>query len=502
MSWHRLVIKDAFRQLLGRVLSALAGFLVIKIMSPYLGPLRYGDYSTILKYFAIWSALADFWLYVIAVRTLGRLRESNPAKLASEYGKFIGARFINIVVVYTFALVLAYLLPAYTSNPYLIRWLPIGMAFSATFMAAGIVQLPLQLFWKMEQLSIGLVLARISQIGALAAIIYRLYPQMVFDWSPVSKIAFLAIMGTVLLSALTQFAYVFWQAHKILPINIQFSRPFIRNEIQSNRQYGLAYCFSSFHTLAVLILLSNYYPTVQWFTYTGIRALALALIEIFLIVPAALGNSLLHKIASYTAEQKRKSFGNFLQLIWWIGCIIAVNLFIRSGDIIRIVWGEDFLWTSRSNPGANQILPFLWVVLALSFIKQVYNYLFVAQEKQNVLLWINVIWVIIGLAVGLWAIPHYGIIGGIITQLTLEVAFVLGSVWIAYRHNTLPYISRIKTWLVTIIALLIAYGWYIYIYPYSHNIGQMILYAGIGNLTIMAVSYKYIRNLARWLTTQ
>jgi len=40
------------------------------MMSPYLGPLRYGDYSTILKYFAIWSALADFGLYVIAVRKL------------------------------------------------------------------------------------------------------------------------------------------------------------------------------------------------------------------------------------------------------------------------------------------------------------------------------------------------------------------------------------------------------------------------------------------------
>ncbi len=81
MSTHRLVIRDAFRQLLGRVLSALAGFVVIKIMSPYLGPLRFGDYSTIMKYFAIRSALADFGLYVIAVRTLGRLKESNPSQL-------------------------------------------------------------------------------------------------------------------------------------------------------------------------------------------------------------------------------------------------------------------------------------------------------------------------------------------------------------------------------------------------------------------------------------
>jgi O-antigen/teichoic acid export membrane protein len=65
-----LVFRDAFWQIFGRVVSALAGFIVIKLITPYLGPLRYGDYSTILKYFAIWSALADFGIYVIALNIL------------------------------------------------------------------------------------------------------------------------------------------------------------------------------------------------------------------------------------------------------------------------------------------------------------------------------------------------------------------------------------------------------------------------------------------------
>jgi len=69
-SSHRLVIKDAIWQLIGRIISAAFGFLIIKIMTPYLGPLRYGDYSTILKYFAIWTALADLGLYVLAVKQM------------------------------------------------------------------------------------------------------------------------------------------------------------------------------------------------------------------------------------------------------------------------------------------------------------------------------------------------------------------------------------------------------------------------------------------------
>lgn len=70
MHAHKLVIKDAVWQLIGRIISAAFGFLIIKIMTPYLGPLRYGDYSTILKYFAIRSALADLGLYVLAVKQM------------------------------------------------------------------------------------------------------------------------------------------------------------------------------------------------------------------------------------------------------------------------------------------------------------------------------------------------------------------------------------------------------------------------------------------------
>ena len=52
-------------------------------------------------------------------------------------------------------------------------------------------------------------------------------------------------------------------------------------------------------------------------------------------------------------------------------------------------------------------MPFLGIVLALSFVKQVYNYIFVATGKQNVLLGVNGLGVVIGIAVGLYTIPAF-----------------------------------------------------------------------------------------------
>ncbi|MEI8091758.1 MAG: hypothetical protein WCG98_06145 [bacterium] len=56
--------------------------------------------------------------------------------MRSEYGKFVGTRVIIMSVIYIVAIVIAYLLPAYTSNPYLVWGIPFGMIFSASFMFA------------------------------------------------------------------------------------------------------------------------------------------------------------------------------------------------------------------------------------------------------------------------------------------------------------------------------------------------------------------------------
>lgn len=144
--------------------------------------MRFGDYSTILKYFAIWSALADFGLYVLAIKKLGQIKSDmsqNPslqAHLTHYYSRFVTSRLVMIVLVYGLALGVAYLIPSYTSNPYLIYGLPIGMLFSASFMIAGIVQLPVQLYAQMHHTSIALTLARVIQIVLLILIIIVLYP--------------------------------------------------------------------------------------------------------------------------------------------------------------------------------------------------------------------------------------------------------------------------------------------------------------------------------------
>lgn len=475
-------------------------------MTPYLGPLRYGDYSTILKYFAIWTALADLWLYVLAVREMGKIKEggkdTEQKELKTIYGKFVGTRLIIMGVIYIVAIVIAYLLPAYTSNPYLIRWLPFGMIFSASFMFAWIQQLPLQIFWRMDQLSFSLITARLSQLAILIPAVYFIFKHVEFNGSTVSIVAFCAILFSVVASAVWQNIEIHLRSKKILPLRIVFDRKFTKEIIKKNRQYGVSYYLSSFHTLIVLLFLWWFFPTSWGNDYAGIWALALSLIEILLIIPSSLGNSLLHKISSYTTEKKRKSMGNLMILMYWIWWIVAMNFWIFSDRIIKFVSWKEFIgtFTSLTSRWSNQVLPFLGIVLRWSFIKQVYNYLFVAVDKQNVLLWNNFIWVAIGVVVGVLTIPKYGLVWWVITQTLIEVIFMIGAIIIARKIKMHPLfdMKRIRTLtILLIITTLIAYV------ADRHLVYNRAMLFGVGILVngwLLLASLPQIKKIARGLT--
>ncbi len=501
---YRLIIKDAFWQILGRIFSALAGFVVIKLITPYLGPLRYGDYTTILKYFALWSALADFGIYVIALKKLGELK-SNWDLLKEYLQKYVGARLALIIVVYTIALVVAYFIPSYSSNPFLVIGLPIGMIFSSLFMFAGISQLPLQLNWKMEHLSISLIWARIIQIISIGLIVYYLFPHPDFNTpNPYAIYAFLWILIATLLSALSQFLYVWYQSNKLINFRPNIDLTFIKNLIIQNWQYGLAFFLSSFHMLSVTILLSIFFPTVKGFNYVGIWALALALVEIVLIIPTALGNSLLHKIGSYTKEHKRKILGNFLIISVWIGLAIFLNYWLFAPLWIKVISGHKYLSVFLNWIGSDTILPFLGIVLILSYIKQVFNYIFISFEKQNILLHVNLSGIILGLSIWTVLILKYNLFGGIITQILLELLFVGWWIFWAGKQKILPLVPNqyIKE-ILLLAALIMIWGILFTIQGWPYKFID-ISFASIGilistNLAYILFSFPFAKKWAKWL---
>ena len=511
MSWHKLVIKDAAWQLFWRIISALFGFVITKIISSYLWPLRYGDYWTIFRFFAWWTALVDFGVYVIAVKRLWAIKEEkwwDSPELKENYHKFVWTRMFMIIVIYTIAIITAYLIPAYTSNQFIIRGLPLAMLYSASNMFVWIQQLPLQLFWKMNRLSWSLIVARLSQLAVLLPTVYLIFKWVSFDWDVVNTttvLAFCCVIFSVVASSIWQNVDVHLRTRNLLPFKIDIDLKFIKNIFKENWRYGFSYFFSSFHTLIVLMFLGWYFPTAHGYEYVWYWALSLSLLEILLIIPSSLWNSLLHKIPTYSTLNKRKSMWNLLTLVAWIWWIIAINFWVFNRDVILFVSSKDFIWSRESLATwwSNQILPFLWIVLFFSFIKQIFNYLFVSLEKQNVLFKINLTWVIIWVLVALFVIPKWNLLWWVIVQLLIETIFMVWAMVVAWRLKVFPKFHK-RAWLELIgtLLLMLIIGFFINWWLENNEISwcMFLIIACIYNFVILWISLKSIRVVARWLT--
>lgn len=531
MSAHKLVIKDALRQLFWRVISALFGFVITKIIASYLGPLRYWDYGTIFRFFAWWTALVDFGIYVLAVKQLGILKSNTEenqdqnsafsvsSPLAQTYGKFVGTRVFLIGVIYTLAIIVAYMIPAYTSNPFIVRGLPLAMCYSASNMYAGIQQLPLQIFRKMKRLTRSLIIARFSQLFVLIPVVYLFFSEVNFQQASEPNtmliLAFALVIFSVVASSIGQNVEMHLRTRDLLPLKIRFDFSFIKELLTKNRRYGFSYFFSSFHTLLVLMFLGWFFPTAEGFKYAGVWALALSLIEILLIIPSSLGNSLLHKIPNYTELNKKKSLWNLMLLVGFLGLWIAMNFGLFASDIIPIVSSSEFLGSRSAlvNRGSDQVLPFLGVVLFLSFVKQVYNYTFVALDQQNLLFGINAVGVLAGCVVGVYMIPRYWLFGGVVTQLLIEFFFTGGAILMGKIKNLTPKLDRwlgfrlfIPLFLTGVLGLAIDY-----LVPEKRLVFgnifdklplQFMIEAWILNLFLFALIFKPIKQVAKGLTQE
>ena len=517
ISSHRLVIKDAAWQLISRIISAVFGFATTKIMADYLWPLRYGDYNSILKYFAFRTALADLGLYVLAVKRLGELKEKykddpNNTAMKEEYWKFVATRIVTMAVVYLVAIGIAYLIPSYRANPYYLWWLPLGLFFSASFMFAGIQQLPLQIFWKMEKLSIALITARLTQLAILVPVVYLFFKHINFVATPtgISVIAFCLVMFSVVWSSLGQNVEISLRARRYLPLKVIRDRKFIRDTIKKNRNYGVSYYFSSFHTLLPLLFLTWFYPTVSGKDYSWLRWLSLGLIEILLIIPSALGNSLLHKIPAYKDKHKLQSLWSLMNLMIRIGWVFAVNFRIFAKMIILVCSNKNFLWSYSSiySRWSDQLMPLLGIVLLFSFVKQVYNYVFVATGKQNVLLGVNGIGVLIWIFLWLYLIPNRsftlgrGLFGAIITQLIMEFIFMSLAIRVGIRKAVTPVLSKKVFLRVCLVLACFAAVWRAVTSHVHMTYLSFFIIAIILNWSVALVSLPLLKKMGRGLTVE
>ena len=190
-----------------------------------------------------------------------------------------------------------------------------------------------------------------------------------------------------------------------------------------------------------------------------------------------------------------------MSLVVTIAILCMANFFLFATPLIGFISGPDYL-ASTAGVGADTILPWLGIVLILSFIKQIFNYLFVATDTHNTLLGINTVGVLIGTSVGVGLVLHYQLAGGIATQVLLEVLFAAGAIWVAIKQGLMPIMDykhlAIKTASILIPGLLVRYILWEWPLTVLYRIPLAIAFNGIS----LGVLYKNIKKTVQGLVEE
>lgn len=141
-------------------------------------------------------------------------------------------------------------------------------------------------------------------------------------------------------------------------------------------------------------------------------------------------------------------------------------------------------------------MPFFGIVLLVSFIKNMYTYLFVATQHHNKLLWINLLSVLIGLGAGSALIYYFALLGAVVGQMLYGLVFLLLFAYFAYRYDVVPrFALKDLLKVVGFFFVLLIVGSFVDMAP--TELITFFSVAAIANLLILALWFPWLKRIAK-----
>lgn len=387
------VVFTSSAKILGTVL-ALVG---IGFITRYLGREGFGDYSTVLAFFAFFSAAADLGLYAISTREISR-PGSNEKEILGN--------------VFAIRLVLSFLMLAI--SPILVIFSPYsgpvkaGIIVSAfAYVFASSYSVLIGLFQKrlaMEKVAIGEFAGKVVQLAVIIFVVK-------YD------LGFLAIIGSLFFNMLIGFLIIYFLSRRYIRFELRFDwaawRKFLKESYPVGISAVIVFAYFKFDTIMLSILRSS--------ADVGIYNAAYKVLENIVFFPAMFVGLVMPIMSRYIFEEREK-FERIADKTFKIFLILAVGLVIGtvylSKDIIGLIGGAGF-------EESVYVLRVLSFAMAFVFFGNFFTNVIIAGSQQRKLMLILFFCAVFNISLNLILIPKYSYNGAAITSSLTEFLVVL-----------------------------------------------------------------------------
>lgn len=369
----------------------------IRLITGYLGQDGFGKYSTVLAFFAFFSALADLGLSSVTAREISR-EGADESKILS---KVLSLRLTSSFLVFLLAPFLVVFFHYATD-------LKIGILIGAGAILFSTLSLMLNgIFQKrvaMDKVALIEFLGKLFQVS-LVVLVVR------------ADLGFLAVTSTLLASLSFNALFAFLLSRRYVKFSPEIDLVYWKTFLHESLPMGMTAIITFAYFKMDTILLS----LLQTSSHVGIYNVAYKVMENLIFFPAMLAGLILPLLSRfiYTNREHFKEIADktFKVFVIIVVPIVAGTWFL-SGDIIRIVSGSEF---GESAP----VLRVLIFALGFIFFGNYFNMLLVVGNAQKKLMQTLFFIAIFNLLLNAFLIPRFSYMGAAYASLLTEMFVVI-----------------------------------------------------------------------------
>jgi len=431
MSLPRRIAYNAIFTSVAKILGTILALVSIGFVTRYLGKEGFGDYSTVLAFFAFFSALADLGLYAISTREISR-PESNEIEILGN--------------VFTIRLVASLLVLAI--SPLLIAFFPYSAGVKAGIMIAAFAYL----FSSSYSVLIGLFQKRLAMDRvAIAEFVGKIVQLAVVIVAVRQNWGFLAVVNSLFLNMLVSFLIVYFWAKRFVVFKLRFDwliwKRFFRESYPVGISAIITFAYFKFDTILLSILKSN--------ADVGIYNAAYKVLENISFFPAMFVGLVMPIMSRYIFHE-RKKFEKIADNTFKVFLILAVPLVIGtvflSKNIIYLIGGAGF----QESVFVLQALSF---AMAFIFFGNFFTNVIIAGNQQRKLIAILFFCAVLNITLNLILIPKYSYKGAALTSSLTE--FLVAAISALACWRLLKYIPSFEK-VISILAAGLAMAGFLY----------------------------------------
>lgn len=416
--------RNTILQTVAKVVSIALGWLIVVLMTNYLGAKGFGSYTIMVAYLQFFGVAADLGMVLVSSQLLAeRLGERDKV-----FSNLLTFRLVTAFGILLLAPVFIWLFP-YSDV------VKEGVVIlSLSFFLIALLQVFTSLFQAMLRMGRAMLAELAGRLVLLAVLVV----------ATLQSYGLLFVVWGVVLGSIANLFLAVFLARGFVKLRLAYDHEIWRTIWKRSWPIALGIFFNLIYLKADTLILSFVRDEFE----VGVYGAMYRVLEVLITFPTMFASLLLPLLAKRWIDNNRESFARLAQqsldMIIFLALPLVVGIWFTAPQIVGL-FGSDFV-----EMGAP-LLRWLSVATAVIFVGTLLGHVIVAMGKQRSVLWIYALTAALSLFAYGWSVPRFGAYGAAIATVIMEAA-VLVLLYVFIRQNINIKIGA-KTVLSVIMAL-------------------------------------------------